>query len=156
MTQKLLNKKRFFLVLIILVVSVNYGFSQQPATNLDLLARTICSGCNHHTQNVDFMQTRSGSLIARYNPVSLAFTGLMYVYQRFVSPQTPSKCIYETSCSHFSKILIAEYGLIRGIVFTADRLMRCNRVAATDVNPSRINEQSGKVIETVEIYQLPK
>ncbi len=78
---------------------------------------------------------------------------MMFVYQRYISPQLPSECLYEHSCSSFSKELIGTYGLARGVVYTADRLTRCNRVAALDVHPLRLNEASLKVRETVEIYK---
>lgn len=145
------------LVLLILLVLAppTTGYAQQPATNIELLAKTICVDCQQQRPKVALLQTRSGSWLARYNPITLTFTGLMFVYQRYISPQLPSECMYETSCSHFSKNLIKEYGFLKGVIFTADRLTRCNRVAAIDVNPVMINPGSGKIIESVEIYQTP-
>lgn len=99
-----------------------------------------------------FMRVEGGRPLARYNPVSLGLGGLMYVYQRFISPQLPSECLYHTSCSAFSIDLIAEYGLLKGVVSTADRLMRCNRVAALDVHPIHLHPQSGRVMEGVDLY----
>ncbi len=99
-----------------------------------------------------FMRVEGGRSLARYNPVSLGLGGLMYVYQRFISPQLPSECLYHTSCSAFSIDLIAEYGLLKGVVSTADRLMRCNRVAALDVHPIHLHPQSGRVMEGVDLY----
>lgn len=122
---------------------------------MELLASSINrveSQEGHH--HPELLETRSESWLARYNPVSLSLTGLMFVYQRYISPQTPSSCLYETSCSQFSKNLIREYGLVRGVIYTADRLTRCNRVAAIDVHPLVIGEQSGKIRESVEIYRL--
>lgn len=89
----------------------------------------------------------------RYNPVTLTLSGLMFVYQRYISPQLSSQCLYEHTCSGFSIELIETYGLARGMVLTADRLSRCNRVAAIDIHPLRIGEKSLRVIETVEIYE---
>lgn len=100
-----------------------------------------------------FMRAGGGRPLARLNPVSLGLGGLMYVYQRFISPQLPSECLYHTSCSAFSIDLIAEYGLIKGVVSTADRLMRCNRVAALDVHPINLHPQSGRVEEGVDLYR---
>ncbi len=102
---------------------------------------------------ISFLQPASDRWMLRNNPVVLTFGGMMYVYQRFISPQLPSECLYHTSCSTFSKSLIGEYGLIRGMVATADRLMRCNRVAALDIHPLLIHQESGKVIEEVDIYK---
>jgi len=91
--------------------------------------------------------------VLRYNPIALTFGGLMFVYQRFMSPQLPSECLYHPSCSSFSKSLISEYGLVVGVAATADRLMRCNRVAVFDIHPMHLDEVSGKVREEPDIYR---
>ncbi len=96
---------------------------------------------------------RDGDGIRKYNPVAVTLGGLMAVYQRFISPQLPSECLYHPSCSAFSMNLIREYGLIKGVAATSDRLMRCNRVAAIDVHPMHIREDSGKAVEEVGIYR---
>ncbi len=77
----------------------------------------------------------------------------MYVYQGLISPQLPSECLYHTSCSAFSMELISEFGFTRGIIFTSDRLMRCNRVAALDIHPFFIHESSGKAVEGTGVYR---
>jgi putative component of membrane protein insertase Oxa1/YidC/SpoIIIJ protein YidD len=107
-----------------------------------------------HHHDVKFMRTRSDNLLIRNNPVSLFFGGLMYVYQGVISPQLPSECLYDESCSHFSQQLIADYGLFKGIFTTSDRLMRCNRLSALDIHPLMINEENGKVVESTDIYKF--
>lgn len=77
----------------------------------------------------------------------------MYVYQKAISPQFSSKCGYEISCSNFSKHVIQEYGLIKGVALTADRLTRCTPFAAIDVNTVFLNEEN-KVIDNPEKYKL--
>lgn len=91
--------------------------------------------------------------LVRYNPVSLSLGALMYVYQKAISPQFSSKCGYEISCSNFSKHVIQEYGLIKGVALTADRLTRCTPFAAIDVNTVFLNEEN-KVIDNPEKYKL--
>lgn len=131
------------------------AFGQMAQSDMELLTSSVQPAESPHPhQQVELLETRSGSWLARYNPVSLTLTGLMFVYQRYISPQTPSGCLYETSCSQFSKNLIREYGLVKGVIFTADRLTRCNRVSALDVHPLVIGEQSGKVKESTDIYRL--
>ncbi len=102
------------------------------------------------------MQSRSDRLVVRYNPLNLTFGGLMFVYQRFLSPQLAAECLYHTSCSAFSKELIYEYGLVKGVVATADRLLRCNRIAVFDIHPMNIHPISGKAVETPAIYGSDK
>lgn len=91
--------------------------------------------------------------IIKYNPISLAFGGMMYFYQRIISPQITAECPYEISCSNYSKAVITRYGLIKGIALTSYRLMRCNRIAAIDIHPLYINP-AGKIIDDPEQYKL--
>jgi putative component of membrane protein insertase Oxa1/YidC/SpoIIIJ protein YidD len=91
--------------------------------------------------------------IIKYNPVSLSLGGAMYFYQRIISPQLPSNCPYEISCSNYSKAVINRYGLIKGIALTSYRLMRCNRIAVVDVHPLYFNS-AGKIIDDPDQYTL--
>lgn len=129
------------------------GDPLKARSDLELLSDVLCSHCGsaHHAAPVLIGSSRHW--LVRYNPVSLTLSGLVFVYQRFISPQISSQCLYEHSCSGFSIELIETYGLARGVVLTADRLSRCNRVAAIDIHPLSIGEKSLRVIETVKIYQ---
>ncbi len=137
----------------LMVLSMN-GHCQDPLSDTDILAAHVGSKTAEGQSNdISFLQSRSDRLIARYNPFTLTFGGMMYVYQRLLSPQLPSECLYHPTCSSYSKQLIREYGLVKGAVATADRLMRCNRVAVFDIHPMHLDEQTGKVVESIELYQ---
>jgi putative membrane protein insertion efficiency factor len=47
-------------------------------------------------------------------------------YQRFISPGIPSRCKYHPSCSQYAVEAIRHYGILRGVVLAAWRLLRCN------------------------------
>jgi putative membrane protein insertion efficiency factor len=47
-------------------------------------------------------------------------------YQRLLSPALPRRCKYEPSCSRYAAQAIEEYGILRGLVLAAWRLLRCN------------------------------
>ena len=47
-------------------------------------------------------------------------------YQRFISPGLPSRCKYHPSCSQYAVEAIRHYGILRGVVLAAWRLLRCN------------------------------
>jgi putative membrane protein insertion efficiency factor len=47
-------------------------------------------------------------------------------YRRFVSPGLPARCRYEPSCSRYAVQAIERYGILRGLVLAAWRLLRCN------------------------------
>jgi uncharacterized protein len=47
-------------------------------------------------------------------------------YQRAISPALPSRCKYYPSCSEYGVQAIRSYGILRGLVLAAWRLLRCN------------------------------
>jgi uncharacterized protein len=48
------------------------------------------------------------------------------VYQRAISPAIPRRCKYHPTCSRYAVDAIREYGILRGAVLAAWRLLRCN------------------------------
>jgi putative membrane protein insertion efficiency factor len=56
---------------------------------------------------------------------SLALTPIV-LYQRVISPAIPRRCKYEPTCSRYAVEAIRAYGLWRGLVLAAWRLLRCN------------------------------
>jgi uncharacterized protein len=47
-------------------------------------------------------------------------------YQRAISPALPRRCKYHPTCSAYAVTAIRQYGILRGLVLTAWRLLRCN------------------------------
>jgi uncharacterized protein len=47
-------------------------------------------------------------------------------YQRAISPAIPARCKYHPSCSEYAVGAVRHYGVLRGIVLAAWRLLRCN------------------------------
>jgi uncharacterized protein len=47
-------------------------------------------------------------------------------YQRRVSPALPRRCRYEPSCSSYAAESIGRFGVARGALLAAWRLLRCN------------------------------
>ena len=47
-------------------------------------------------------------------------------YQRAISPALPQRCRYHPTCSHYAIDAIRRYGILRGSVLAAWRLLRCN------------------------------
>lgn len=90
----------------------------------------------------------------KYNPVSLSFGSMLYVYQKWISPQFMSECLYNPSCSHFSYDAIQEFGLIKGLALSADRLTRCNKLSSYDLQPVHFDFVSGKIKEDIEMFHV--
>jgi uncharacterized protein len=48
------------------------------------------------------------------------------LYRRVLSPALPSRCKYHPSCSAYAVQAVESYGILRGFVLAAWRLLRCN------------------------------
>ena len=48
------------------------------------------------------------------------------LYQRLISPAVPRRCKYEPTCSAYAVEAIRTFGVPRGVVLAAWRLVRCN------------------------------
>jgi putative component of membrane protein insertase Oxa1/YidC/SpoIIIJ protein YidD len=129
-------------------------FAQEKKDATLILTHDFTDSLMFKKRNVSFGIGKSNNYILRYNPVSLVFSGLMYTYQKWISQQISADCLYSPSCSEYSKLLFHEYGFFKGIFTSADRLMRCDRISATTINPISINEKDGKVHESVLRYRI--
>ena len=47
-------------------------------------------------------------------------------YQRAISPALPQRCRYHPTCSHYAVAALRRFGILRGLVLAAWRLLRCN------------------------------
>ncbi len=132
------------------------AFSQKPPikTTSDFFRQQNFRNPVYEQHKRSFLWLKTSSPIIRYNPVSLGFGLAMYTYQNVISPQFSAGCLYSPSCSEYSKTLIKENGLIKGILFTADRLTRCNRMAAEDIKKSYFDHKDHKVHESTDIYHV--
>ncbi len=54
------------------------------------------------------------------------FIGAIDFYRNRISPINSGRCGFSPSCSAFGRQALKEYGVIKGIMMTADRLTRCN------------------------------
>jgi uncharacterized protein len=53
-------------------------------------------------------------------------TAPVRLYQRLISPGLPARCKYYPSCSEYALQALRRYGILRGVVLAAWRLLRCN------------------------------
>jgi uncharacterized protein len=57
------------------------------------------------------------------------------LYQRFISPALPGHCKYHPSCSEYAAEAVRTYGVLRGLVLAAWRILRCNPWSHGGVDP---------------------
>ncbi|MDD2337340.1 MAG: membrane protein insertion efficiency factor YidD [Geobacteraceae bacterium] len=48
------------------------------------------------------------------------------LYQKFVSPYLVNTCRFYPTCSQYSKHSLEKYGLLKGVVLTCVRLLKCH------------------------------
>ena len=60
---------------------------------------------------------------------------LFRAYRAVLSPAIGNACRFEPSCSHYSEEAIARWGLLRGLILTVWRLLRCHPFARGGLDP---------------------
>ena len=57
------------------------------------------------------------------------------LYQRAISPALPRTCKYHPTCSQYAIGAIRRFGILRGLVLAAWRLLRCNPWSHGGIDP---------------------
>jgi putative membrane protein insertion efficiency factor len=130
------------------------GFAQSINLSADLmLVDSVSKQQAQHSEKRPYIFKNQPKTFSNCNPASLIYGGSLYVYQNFVSQHFSADCLYDPSCSDFSKQVVKEYGLIKGGLLSFDRLSRCNRIAATGLNPAMINKKTHRFSDSVKKYK---
>jgi putative component of membrane protein insertase Oxa1/YidC/SpoIIIJ protein YidD len=74
------------------------------------------------------------------NPFYFLSSRLMYLYQNLISEQIQADCLYEISCSQFTKKMIEKRGLILGTFIGFHQLNNCQGNALLDYPNYKISE----------------
>ena len=56
----------------------------------------------------------------------VVFVAPVRLYQRTISPALPQRCKYHPTCSQYALDAVRRFGILRGAVLAAWRLLRCN------------------------------
>jgi len=65
----------------------------------------------------------------------VCLTGLIQLYQFFLSPLLGANCRHLPSCSHYAKDALNMHGPLRGSYFALKRILRCHPWAEPMVDP---------------------
>jgi putative component of membrane protein insertase Oxa1/YidC/SpoIIIJ protein YidD len=137
------------------ILLTGFTSNAQQNTDLDLIAAHIKLEPKYEQKRKVEYLFKNKNAFVKYNPVSLFFGGALYIYQSTVSKQIGAQCPYEYNCSNFSRICIRKYGLVKGIFLTSDRLTRCTRLAAIDINENiDIRRSTGRIIDNPDDYSF--
>nr|WP_169719295.1 membrane protein insertion efficiency factor YidD [Desulfovirgula thermocuniculi] len=63
--------------------------------------------------------------------------GVLRFYQRYLSPLKPASCRFYPTCSEYAVQAIAKYGLARGSLLAAWRVLRCHPFCRGGYDPVR-------------------
>jgi uncharacterized protein len=96
------------------------------------------------------------SVIKKINPVNLLFGGTLYVYQNVISRHISANCLYNPSCSEFSKDAIREYGVLKGAILSVDRVNRCNILSVMDLKNHRLDPATNRYPDPASRYKKVK
>lgn len=104
---------RFGSQIFFLILFVSAGLSQTTVTQSSL------SKEQQHQNDIKYSQIEMGLFKS---------SGVVWIrlYQKMISSQDLPSCNFTPSCSQFGFTSIQQEGLFRGILLTADRLLRCN------------------------------
>ncbi len=130
----MLNFSKIFFISIIFFLLVNFVNAQVQTDNNLIYSKQDSSFKFSNKRKVTYLFANKNAFV-KYNPVSLILGGLLFTYQKYISKQIGAACPYEISCSAFGMQCIQQYGLLKGIPLTADRLTRCTRAASMDFVP---------------------
>ena len=115
-------------------------------SDLQLVKGTIenQSAHDHHWHEGNFNRTA--------NPIKLVANAALWIYQKEITYQLFSNCMYSTSCSEFSRQSFGQFGAVKGLLLTLDRLARCNQYEARYIQLDRL--ETGKYDDPVERYRF--
>ncbi len=58
-----------------------------------------------------------------------ALLGLLRLYKRWISPAFPPSCRYVPTCSEYAMEAVERHGVVRGVLMSGWRLLRCHPLA---------------------------
>ena len=133
-----------WIILILYVASWGWASVPEESADLTFILRANPIQILHQKQEAIPFNPREST------PIRLFSTGLIRLYQKYISTQDQPACNFSPSCSRFGMGAIQKYGFSRGILLTADRLLRDNGIMLHTHYP--FDEVSGKYIDPVEAY----
>ena len=63
------------------------------------------------------------------------FLVIIRIYQTLISPLLPSTCRFSPTCSEYSKQSLIKHGLIKGIILSVKRILKCNPWGGNGYDP---------------------
>ncbi|MBP3254274.1 MAG: membrane protein insertion efficiency factor YidD [Bacteroidales bacterium] len=146
--------KALFCFIAAALCCVTFALQSQTTQDLQLLSSFERREAKFEDRKVTYGFSQNNRTL---NPFYHLMSSAMYVYQKNISLALQRSCAFEPSCSAYSKNLIKDFGTVKGIFCTADRLMRCNRIALADrQSVFLINPSVRRIYESTDRYRTEK
>ena len=143
--------KGVHIILTSLFISLGTFAQSNLKNDLFVLCKAQDTLLSDSSNNKNLMNIEHQSKFNKINPVYGVLKISMYIYQNVISPQISADCIYHQSCSNFSKSAIKEFGILKGVLLTGDRLCRCIPSALQENEPYLLDEK-GKLLDPLFLY----
>ncbi|WP_216829168.1 membrane protein insertion efficiency factor YidD [Alkalihalobacterium elongatum] len=72
--------------------------------------------------------------------------GIIYIYQKVISPLKPPTCRFHPTCSHYGLEAIKRFGAVKGSWLTIKRILKCHPFHPGGFDP--VPEKETKKTET--------
>ena len=94
------------------------------------------------------LSLKNKPLIKKLNPLTYISAGLLFFYQRILSEQIQAHCMYQISCSNYTKYEIEKNGF-RGFLLGINQLDNCFKGVIYDYPSYQVTNED-KVINSIE------
>jgi putative component of membrane protein insertase Oxa1/YidC/SpoIIIJ protein YidD len=133
------------LILIILFSLCAQSLISQVSIGNATLQRTFESFEYEEPEKRKVLDVSQMSTLNKINPITYVSAGAMFFYQRLISEQLYTNCIYTVSCSSNAKFSIQEEGLAIGVLYGAFQLSSCSNGVPGDYCYFVIERSNGSV-----------
>jgi len=109
-----------------LVILCTFFVEVFPQTAADQIGKDLAFISQSRSSGMAKTEIASTASSKSTSEVTWLALGLFRVYQKLVSSQDRSVCIFTVSCSQFALKAVGEYGIFHGLLMASDRVQRCN------------------------------
>lgn len=134
-------------LVLIFTFSIGLSMSQGNLTNQQLLTALFSDYKEIKIEKKAFIKPEVNN--SNHNPFLYLAGGLLFVYQNLFSAQISANCVYEISCSEYTKKSIQKHGIIKGSFIGMHQLSCCTPSIHKDYCEHSISE-SDKIINRIE------
>lgn len=138
------------IVLLFVLFHTSVLFSQKNDLSTQLIETFLQTSSEQQTNQKRSLMFSKTQRKEKVGVVKTGFAGLMYLYQNIFSEQISAACMYEISCSEYTKRQIEDKGLILGSIKGFHQLMHCTHGAIEEVPPFMKSNYSAKIKNSVD------